>query len=60
MGHGWVAVGRLNSERYSDLNFNVPSNAIAQWDNKPHEIIRARWSVTLRTNSRNLEDRLRL
>src|SRR5205085_11671162 len=24
---------------------------------KPHEIIRARWSVTLRSNSRNLEDR---
>jgi hypothetical protein len=57
MGHGWVAVGRLNSERYSDLNFNVPSNAKRNGTIEPHEIIRARWSVTLRTNSRNLEDR---
>src|ERR1700716_2335673 len=27
LGHGWVAVGHLVSERYSDLNFNVPLNA---------------------------------
>ena len=58
MGHGWVAVGHLNSERYSDVNFNVASNA-KQPDGaiKPQEIIRARWSVTLRSNTRNLEDR---
>jgi len=23
MGHGWVAVGRLKSERYSDVNFTL-------------------------------------
>ena len=58
LGHGWVAVGHLDSERYSDLNFNVPPNAKERDGTlKPHEIIRARWSVTLRSNSRNLEDR---
>jgi hypothetical protein len=58
MGHGWVAVGLLDSQRYSDLNFNVPSQAVERNGTvKPHEIIRARWSVTLRSNSRNLEDR---
>jgi hypothetical protein len=58
MGHGWVTVGRLNSERYSDVNFNVPSNAVERDGTiKPDEIIRARWSVTLRSNTRNLEDR---
>ena len=58
LGHGWVAVGRLNSERYSDANFTVPSNATNRDGTiKPHEIIRARWSVSLRLNSRNLEDR---
>jgi hypothetical protein len=58
LGHGWVAVGRLSSGRYSDLNFNVPANA-KEPDGaiKPQEIIRARWSVTLRSNTRNLEDR---
>jgi hypothetical protein len=57
LGHGWVAVGRLNSERYSDLNFNVPTNKDGVRTIKPQDIIRARWSVTLRSNSRNLEDR---
>jgi hypothetical protein len=58
MAHGWVAVGRLNSERYSDVNFNVPPQATERDGKiKPHEIIRARWSVSLRSNSRNLEDR---
>jgi hypothetical protein len=58
LGHGWVAVGHLNSERYSDVNFNVPPNARERDGTiKPHEIIRARWSVTLRSNSHNLEDR---
>jgi hypothetical protein len=58
LGHGWVAVGHLGSKRYSDVNFNVPRDAMER-DGiiKPHEIIRARWSVTLRSNSRNLEDR---
>jgi hypothetical protein len=58
LGHGWVAVGRPNSKRYSDSNFAVPPNA-ANRDGiiKPQEIIRARWSVSLRWNSRNLEDR---
>ena len=58
LGHGWVAVGHLDSERYSDLNFNVPLNAKERDGTlKPHGIIRARWSLTLRSNSRNLEDR---
>ena len=58
LGHGWVAIGHLNSKRYSDVNFNVSSNAIEPNGTiKPQEIIRARWSVTLRSNSRNLEDR---
>ena len=58
LGHGWVAVGRLKSERYSDMNFTLSPNA-TNFDEtiKPHEIIRARWSVSLRKNSRNLEDR---
>jgi hypothetical protein len=58
LGHGWVAVGRLKSQRYSDANFTLPPNATNTDDTiKPHEIIRARWSVSLRSNSRNLEDR---
>ena len=58
LGHGWVAVGRLDSQRYSDLNFNVPSQAIERDGTiKPHEILRARWSVSLRDSTRNLEDR---
>jgi hypothetical protein len=58
MGHGWVAVGRLDSGRYSDLNFDVSPNAIERNGTiKPGEIIHARWSVTLRFNTRNLEDR---
>src|SRR5215469_848060 len=58
LGHGWVDVGRLDSERYSDANFTVPPNAKNRDGTiKPHEIIRARWSVSLRSNSRNLEDR---
>ena len=58
LGHGWVAVGRLNSERYSDANFTDPPQATnSDGTIKPREIIRARWSVSLRSNSRNLEDR---
>jgi hypothetical protein len=58
LGHGWVAVGRLKSERYSDLNFTLPPKATNPDDTIiPNKIIRARWSVSLRTNSRNLEDR---
>ena len=58
MGHGWVALGRLNSRRYSDVNFNLPRPAIEHNGTiKPGEIIQARWSVTLRSNTRNLEDR---
>jgi hypothetical protein len=58
LGHGWVAVGRLNSERYSDVNFNVSPHATERDGTiKPNEIIRARWSVSLRSNTRNLEDR---
>jgi hypothetical protein len=58
LGHGWVAVGLLKSKRYSDVNFTLAPNATNPDDTiKPHEIIRARWSVSLRKNSRNLEDR---
>jgi hypothetical protein len=58
LGHGWVAVGRLDSQRYSDLNFNVPSQAIERDGTiKSNEILRARWSVSLRDSTRNLEDR---
>src|SRR5438067_5379901 len=58
LGHGWVAVGHLDSKRYSEVNFKVLPHAMERDGTiKPHEIIRARWSVTLRSNSRNLEDR---
>jgi hypothetical protein len=58
LGHGWVAVGRLKSERYSDVNFTLPPKATNPDDTiVPNKIIRARWSVSLRKNSRNLEDR---
>ena len=56
LGHGWVDVGRLDSERYSDANFTVPPNAKNRDGTIKPQIIRARWSVTLRSNSRNLED----
>ena len=58
LGHGWVAVGRLDSQRYSDLNFNIPPQSTEPDGTiKPHEILRARWSVSLRDSTRNLEDR---
>ena len=58
LGHGWVAVGRINSRRYSDVNFDVGANAVAPDGSiKRDNIIHARWSVTLRSNTRNLEDR---
>src|SRR5258705_4821519 len=57
VGQGWVAVGRLNSQRYSDANFTVPPQENRDGTIKPREIIRARWSVSLRSNSRNMEDR---
>jgi hypothetical protein len=58
LGHGWVAVGHVDSERYSDVNFTVPPNATNRDGTiKQREIIRARWSVSLRSNSRNMEDR---
>ena len=48
----------MDSERYSEANFTVLPNAKnSDGTIKPHEIIRARWSVSLRSNSRNLEDR---
>jgi hypothetical protein len=58
LGHGWVAVGRLKSERYADVNFDIPAGAIAPDGTiRPAEIVRSRWSVTLRTSTANLEDR---
>ena len=58
LGHGWVVVGNLTSQRYSDRNFDVPPRVVARNTLKLGEVIQSRWSVTLRTNSRNLEDRL--
>jgi hypothetical protein len=58
MGHGWVDVGRLNSKQYSDVNFDIPQNGSKRDGTiKPGQIMQARWSVTLRSNNRNLEDR---
>jgi hypothetical protein len=60
LGHGWVAIGRLDprSQRYSDRNFDVSDKAFGPNGRlKPGEIIQSRWSVTLRKNARNLEDR---
>ncbi len=58
LGHGWVTVGRLNTNRYSDVHFDVLANAISPDGSvKRDSIIHARWSVSLRTNTRNLEDR---
>ena len=58
LGDGWVMVGRLNSDRYSDMNFTLPpKTANPDGTLKPGKTIRARWSVSLRKNSRNLEDR---
>jgi hypothetical protein len=49
-GDGWVAVGRLPSKSYGDLNFEVPEEALASTDGtiKPGTVIHARWSVNLR------------
>jgi hypothetical protein len=58
LGHGWVAVGRLSSKHYSHVNFDVAPDAIERDGTiKPGTLISARWSVTLRFNTRNLEDR---
>ena len=58
MGHGWVAVGHVKSSRYSDLDFDIAPNATERDGTiKSGKIIQARWSVTLRSNPRNLEDR---
>jgi hypothetical protein len=58
MGHGWVNVGPLNSKHYSDVNFDVPQNGSKRDGTiKPGQVVQARWSVTLRSNNRNLEDR---
>jgi hypothetical protein len=58
LGHGWVAVGHLNSSRYSDVNFDGAAQAKARDGAlKRDNIIHARWSVSLRRNTRNLEDR---
>ena len=57
-GHGWVAVGHLDSRRYSDSNFDVAASVIQRDGTiRQGEIIRARWTVTLRSSTRNLEDR---
>jgi hypothetical protein len=58
LGHGWVTVGRFNSNRYSDVHFDVlPNDFAPDRAIKRDSIIHARWSVSLRSNTRNLEDR---
>ena len=58
MGHGWVAVGHVKSSHYSDLDFDISPGATERDGTiKPGKIIQVRWSVTLRSNPRNLEDR---
>jgi hypothetical protein len=58
-GDGWVAVGRFKTARYADLNFDildVPPNAVVDGVIKAETYMRARWSVNLRTNTKNTED----
>jgi hypothetical protein len=58
LGHGWVAVGRMSSKHYSHVNFDLPPGAIERDGTiKSGTLIHARWSVTMRFNTRNLEDR---
>jgi hypothetical protein len=58
LGHGWVPVGRMRSKHYSRVNFDVSPGAIERDGTiTPGTIVYARWSVTLRLNTRNLEDR---
>ncbi len=55
---GWVAVGRLEGKRPADLNFEIPSDAVAvDGAIKAGTMIRARWSVNLRKNTDNTEDK---
>jgi hypothetical protein len=57
-GDGWVSVGTFASDRYSDLNFEVPPASVAKDGTiKSDTMIRARWSVNLRKNIFNTEDR---
>lgn len=59
VGDGWVAVGRLGTTNFADLNFDIVSKDAVDKDNtiKADTVIRARWSVSLRTNAYNMEDR---
>ncbi len=55
---GWVAVGRFPSSRYADVNFDVPPDGIVGDSTiKAGTMIRARWSVNLRKNTDNTEDK---
>jgi hypothetical protein len=59
LGDGWVAVGRFGTARYSDRNFDIVGEAAENNGSiKPGTIIRTRWSVSLRTNIHNVEDRI--
>src|SRR5205085_8298302 len=55
---GWVAVGRFPYKRYADLNFEFPLDAVAADGTiKAGTMIRARWSVNLRENTGNTEEK---
>lgn len=52
-GDGWVSVGRPDSTRYADRNFDLLGDARFKPDGTlpPDTVMRARWSVNLRTST---------
>lgn len=58
LGDGWLAIGRLGSARYADRNVDVLGAGTEDGSIKPGTIVRTRWSVSLRTNVHNVEDRI--
>lgn len=52
-GDGWVSVGRPNTARYADLNFDLLAGAKFNSDGSvpPGSLMVARWSVNLRDNT---------
>lgn len=55
-GDGWVAVGRFPSVRAADQNFRVPDSAVTNGEIQFGTMIRARWTVNLRTTYENTEE----
>lgn len=52
LAEGFVAVGRLGTDRYADQNFDILGAAGLP---VPGAVLRARWQVNLRTNLNNTE-----